>query len=85
MLKFTFGVNCIASARRHSSYYATAGQIPQKSFRQSKHSRNRHSNGPKIQFNAAKQGISDEATLKKVLEEKSREFQEKGADLYAKA
>jgi len=34
---------------------------------------------------AAEQGISDEAALKKGMEEKSREFTEKGSELYAKA
>jgi phosphomethylpyrimidine synthase len=34
---------------------------------------------------AAEQGISDEAALQKGMEEKSHEFVEKGADLYAKA
>ncbi len=34
---------------------------------------------------AAEQGISDEAALQKGMEEKSREFTEKGSELYAKA
>ena len=33
---------------------------------------------------AAEQGIAEEETLKKEMEEKSREFTEKGAELYAK-
>jgi len=33
----------------------------------------------------AVKGISDEAALKKGMEEKSREFTEKGSELYAKA
>jgi phosphomethylpyrimidine synthase len=34
---------------------------------------------------AAEQGVSEEEALQKGMEEKSREFQEKGAELYAKA
>jgi phosphomethylpyrimidine synthase len=34
---------------------------------------------------AAEQGIADEEALKKGMEEKSREFTEKGSELYAKA
>jgi phosphomethylpyrimidine synthase len=34
---------------------------------------------------AAEQGISEEEALKKGMEEKSREFTEKGSELYAKA
>jgi phosphomethylpyrimidine synthase len=34
---------------------------------------------------AAEQGIAEEEALKKGMEEKSREFTEKGAELYAKA
>ena len=34
---------------------------------------------------AAEQGVSEEETLKKGMEEKSREFTEKGSELYAKA
>jgi phosphomethylpyrimidine synthase len=34
---------------------------------------------------AAEQGIAEEGALKKGMEEKSREFQAKGAELYAKA
>ena len=33
---------------------------------------------------AAEQGIAEEAALKKGMEEKSREFTEKGSELYAK-
>ena len=32
----------------------------------------------------AEQGLSEEAALKKVLAEKSKEFEEKGAEIYAK-
>jgi len=34
---------------------------------------------------AADQGIAEEEALKKGMEAKSKEFQEKGAELYAKA
>ena len=34
---------------------------------------------------AAEQGIAEEEALKKGMEEKSREFTEKGSELYAKA
>ena len=34
---------------------------------------------------AAEQGIAEEEALKKGMEEKSREFSEKGSELYAKA
>jgi len=34
---------------------------------------------------AAEQGIAEEEALKKGVEEKSREFTEKGGELYAKA
>ena len=34
---------------------------------------------------AAEQGITEEETLKKGMEEKSKEFVEKGAEIYAKA
>ena len=34
---------------------------------------------------AAEQGIAEEEALKKGMEEKSREFTEKGGELYAKA
>ena len=34
---------------------------------------------------AAEQAISEEEALKKVMEEKAREFVEKGAEVYAKA
>jgi phosphomethylpyrimidine synthase len=34
---------------------------------------------------AAEQAISEEETLKKGMEEKSKEFVEKGAEVYAKA
>jgi phosphomethylpyrimidine synthase len=34
---------------------------------------------------AAEQGVSEEEALKKGMEAKSREFQEKGAELYARA
>ena len=34
---------------------------------------------------AAEQGIAEEAALKKGMEEKSRQFTEKGSELYAKA
>lgn len=34
---------------------------------------------------AAEQGIAEEEALKKGMEEKSREFVEKGAEIYAKA
>jgi phosphomethylpyrimidine synthase len=34
---------------------------------------------------AAKQGIAEEEALKKGMEEKSKEFVEKGAEVYAKA
>ena len=34
---------------------------------------------------AAEQGIAEEEALKKVMEEKSKEFVEKGAEVYAKA
>jgi phosphomethylpyrimidine synthase len=34
---------------------------------------------------AAEQGVSEEGALKKGMEEKSKEFVEKGAEVYAKA
>jgi len=34
---------------------------------------------------AAKQGIAEEEAMKKGMEDKSREFAEKGSELYAKA
>lgn len=34
---------------------------------------------------AAEQGVSEEEALKKGMEEKSKEFVEKGAEVYAKA
>ena len=34
---------------------------------------------------AAKQGVSEQEALQKRMEEKSREFTEKGSELYAKA
>ena len=34
---------------------------------------------------AAEQGLSDEEAVKKGMEEKSKEFVEKGAEVYAKA
>jgi hypothetical protein len=35
--------------------------------------------------NAAEQGVSDQEALQKAMEERSRKFVEKGAELYAKA
>ena len=39
----------------------------------------------KIAAHAAEQGIAEEEALKKGMEDKSREFVEKGAEVYAKA
>jgi phosphomethylpyrimidine synthase len=38
-----------------------------------------------VRRHAAEQGIAEEDALKKGMEEKSREFTEKGSELYAKA
>src|SRR5262245_51855534 len=38
-----------------------------------------------VRKNAAEQGVSEEEALKKGMEEKSKEFVEKGAEVYAKA
>ncbi len=38
-----------------------------------------------LRKHAAKQGLAEEAALKKGMEERSREFTEKGSELYAKA
>lgn len=38
-----------------------------------------------VRKNAAEQGVSEEEALKKGMEEKLREFTEKGSEIYAKA
>ena len=39
---------------------------------------------PRVAAYAAEQGVSEEEALKKGMEEKSKEFVEKGAEVYAK-